>query len=158
MVSLKSGMKTPLVARYLQILLALIYFVLLCYASTHKGYWTDIRGPIALGVIVSLLTFGAVGYAIFCLHRGILAFGGKIFIRIPLELVLALAWIGSGVLMLRSDKGHSTDSSFDQDPPWPMWYVCVALAFIEGVSFLGAAFLVFKEGRGNKSGPAASYV
>ena len=42
--------------RILQLLLAIAFLILICYCGTHRGWWTNINGPLAVGGTSLLLS------------------------------------------------------------------------------------------------------
>ncbi|KAI9775950.1 MAG: hypothetical protein M1835_005650 [Candelina submexicana] len=126
-----SNPRLLLYIRYAQILISLIFFVLLCYSSTHRGYWDNISGAVGLGVFASIFTFTTAGYSIYTIHRALTLSTSTLItlIRLIQEAILVLAWAGTAALMIKP-KGKNYKKLLD-DPPWPTWTVDIVLAFVE---------------------------
>lgn len=116
-------------------------------------------------------------------HRGNpFADKGKIFtfVRLGVEALTILLWIASATLMLRHKKGcdprgpregDSQDTCWNGEKnakdgkggfawtnqPLVTWDIAIAFSFVEIVSFVFSAFLVFVENKSNKVAEGASY-
>ncbi|KAL9598678.1 MAG: hypothetical protein Q9219_004347 [cf. Caloplaca sp. 3 TL-2023] len=116
--------------RIAQLVVGILFLVLICYDGTHRSWWRNINGPLAVGVIASIFTFAITAYSMcvysrlptvaslreaqflnshrFSHHRSNPFSGGTTTItlaRLAAELVLFLLWVASAALMLRPRGG-----------------------------------------------------
>ncbi|KAL8972430.1 MAG: hypothetical protein Q9183_000562 [Haloplaca sp. 2 TL-2023] len=136
--------------RLAQLILAVLFLVLICYSGAHRGWWDNIDGPLALGVIASIFTFAVTIHTIFTHHRSNPFSGGSTtytIARIVAEVVVFLLWVASAGLMLRSRDGCSVrvrkeeDACYNprngdleyyySDQPRATWYAAVAVGLLE---------------------------
>ncbi|KAL2040575.1 hypothetical protein N7G274_006554 [Stereocaulon virgatum] len=176
--SIFSNPKTLYGARIWQFGFALGVLVLISYAGVHRGWWTNINGPIAVAIISVILTFATTLHTIISNHLNKNPFSGgstiRTVLRIAVEVVMLLLWIATATLMLRKKNceyrktnldgvdmcyASSTDNTGKRwtDQPTISWDMCIAFTFVEIVSFFVTAFLVFKEDRESKVSGGASY-
>ncbi|MCJ1262333.1 hypothetical protein MMC22_002203 [Lobaria immixta] len=150
-----SNPKLPYFVRIAQLLLSIGFLILICYAGTHRGWWKEINGALAIGVITSILTFAVTVHTIVSHHRGNpFADKGKIFtfVRLGVEALTILLWIASATLMLRHKKGcdprrvrgdgqntcwngekdfEDNDGIAWTDQPLITWDIAIAFSFVE---------------------------
>ncbi|KAL2354656.1 hypothetical protein BJ546DRAFT_1060949 [Cryomyces antarcticus] len=109
-------------ALYLQFILVLIFFALLCYDGTHRGWWTDTNAVLALGSIAFVFTVVLSGFEI-ANHKS--------------------AWIRNSKLVKFSlivlhVLGKDFRKQFDR-PPIASWIVATVVAVLEAVLFFFTA-------------------
>ncbi|KAL8935628.1 MAG: hypothetical protein Q9216_005334, partial [Gyalolechia sp. 2 TL-2023] len=140
--------------RIAQLVLGIVFLVLICYDGTHRAWWRNINGPLAVGVITSIATFVVTAYSIFTHHRSNPFSGGTATItiaRIAAEVLVCLLWIASAALMLRprggcEQKHPPTDVDTEtqycwnddwkdgkryDDQPIATWNTGIAIALVE---------------------------
>ncbi|MCJ1343853.1 hypothetical protein MMC31_002050 [Peltigera leucophlebia] len=157
-----SNPKLPYGVRIAELVFGLVFLILICYAGVHRGWWTNINGALAVGVITSVITFGVTGYGIFLHHRqNPFAGGSKLatLARVFAEIITALLWVATATLMLRH-KGGCENRSIDGiycrankkwvDRPLVTWTVAIAFSFVQIVLFVLSAALAFVESRRNR--------
>ena len=54
--------------RLAQLILAILFLVLICYSGANRGWWSNIDGPLALGVIASIFTFAVTIHTMYFPH------------------------------------------------------------------------------------------
>ena len=52
--------------RILQIIMAVIYLILICYAGVHHGYWNSLVQPLGFGSTCALTSDAFDDYVLFC--------------------------------------------------------------------------------------------
>ncbi|KAK5012033.1 hypothetical protein LTR60_004593, partial [Cryomyces antarcticus] len=125
-------------ALYLQFILVLIFFALLCYDGTYRGWWTDINAALALGSIAFVFTVVLSGFEI-ANHKSAWIRNSKLvkFSLIVLYVLVALVWVATVVLYCRH-KGKDFRKQFDR-PPIASWIVATVVAVLEAVLFFFTA-------------------
>ncbi|KAL8832810.1 MAG: hypothetical protein Q9170_004732 [Blastenia crenularia] len=122
--SFLSNPKILYAARIAQLVLGILFLVLICYDGTHRSWWRNINGPLAVGVITSIFTFAISIYSmyvqtlsthsppkaphLFITHRSNPFSGGTLTItiaRIAAEVLVFFLWVASAALMLRPRGG-----------------------------------------------------
>ncbi|KAL8772808.1 MAG: hypothetical protein Q9209_002153 [Squamulea sp. 1 TL-2023] len=91
-----------------QLLFGILFLVLICYDGTHRSWWNNINGPLAVGVISSIFTFAITAHSIFTHHRSNPFSGGSAtytIARLAAEVLVFLLWVASAALMLRPRGG-----------------------------------------------------
>ncbi|KAL8746547.1 MAG: hypothetical protein Q9184_007730, partial [Pyrenodesmia sp. 2 TL-2023] len=160
--------------RIAQLLLGIIFLVLICYGGTHRAWWRNINGPLAVGVISSIFTFAVTVYSIFTHHRSNPFSGGTATItiaRIAAEVLVFLLWVASAALMLRPRGGceqkhpptigDDTKSQYCWNDAWKdgkkyddqpivTWNIAIAISLIEAVSFIATVVMVWMDDRKSK--------
>ncbi|KAK0511757.1 hypothetical protein JMJ35_006330 [Cladonia borealis] len=128
--------------RILQIIMAVIYLILICYAGVHHGYWNSLVQPLGFGISTSLATILVSIPSI--LKQSITtktAVRGHFihFLRIISEFIMMALWIASFITMLLP-KGKDFRVLFDK-PPHIVWGVAIAIAILEAMSFVWSLVL-----------------
>ena len=104
-----SNPRTLYFTRIAQFLIAAGFLILICYSGVHRGWWTSINGPLAVGVIASIFTFALTLHNLITHHLKKNPFSGgsatRTIIRLSAEALVFLLWIATAVLMLRPKKG-----------------------------------------------------
>jgi len=141
--------------RCFQICFSLGFLIVICSSSVHRGWWNNVTGAIAIGVITSLITFAIIGHAIFTqIRSNPFSSRGSIYqiVRLVIEVVTFLLWVATLVLMLRHKGGcdgnrsrteqgiticyydEKNDKAFKlrSDQPTIQWWVAVAFGLVEG--------------------------
>ena len=107
--SFLSNPKTLYFTRIAQFLFSAGFLILICYSGTHRGWWTSINGPLAVGVISSIFTFALTLHNLITHHLKSNPFSGgsvtRTIIRLTTEALVFLLWIATAVLMLRPKGG-----------------------------------------------------
>ncbi|KAG6994124.1 hypothetical protein G7Y79_00047g083500 [Physcia stellaris] len=166
--------KTIYITRLVQIFFSTFFLVCICYAGVHRAWWNNINAPLALGVVAVLFTLVVASYTVITYHRTSNPFAARgavyTIVRLAVEILTFLLWVGSAVLALRPHGGcdpqhRSSDSGQDRcykhtdspDPNWkyteqPLitWDIAITLSFVEIVAFALTILLVFKDNRANK--------
>lgn len=181
--SILSNPKVLYFTRVAQLVLGIIFLVLICYDGTHRSWWRNINGPLAVGVISAIFTFVVTAYSIFTHHRSNPFSGGSTMItlaRIAAEILVLLLWIASAALMLRPRGGceqkHKAKTGTEEqlktmycwndawkdgkrydDQPIKTWDTAIALSLIEAVSFIATVVMVWLNDRGSKVSGGTSY-
>ncbi|KAL8943721.1 MAG: hypothetical protein Q9211_000892 [Gyalolechia sp. 1 TL-2023] len=167
--------------RIAQLVLAIIFLVLLCYGGTHRAWWRNINGPLAVGVITSIFTFAITAYSIFSHYRSNPFSGGTATItiaRVTAEVAVFLLWVASAALMIRPRGGceqkHPPISGGDtkaqycwnddwkdgkkyDDQPIATWNTGIAISLLEAVTFIATVVMVWLDDRKSKVGGGTSY-
>ncbi|KAK4696455.1 hypothetical protein P7C71_g1458, partial [Lecanoromycetidae sp. Uapishka_2] len=170
--SILTNPKSLYFSRLAQLLIAIGFLIVICDAGVHRGWWNNINGALAVGVISSIFTTILTIYHLISHHRSTNPFTGgsrtRTLLRLSLETILFLLWVASVVLMLRGKGGCPVTESGDgitvcpdgrqkKDVPNVQWFVGVAFGFVEIVSFIVTGLLVFKEDRETKVTGGTSY-
>ncbi|CAF9940924.1 hypothetical protein IMSHALPRED_002226 [Imshaugia aleurites] len=187
--SILSNPRALYFTRISQLLFGVGFLILICYSGVHRGWWTSIDGPLAVGVIASIFTFALTLHNLITHHMNNNPFSGgssiRTMLRLAAEAVVFLLWIATAVLMLRPKGGcpepdkttgypvhdvqnadgqkvnicATSEKSFFQwtDQPRTEWNVAVAFDFVEIVTFILSALLVFKDDRASKVSGGTSY-
>lgn len=184
--SILSNPRTLYFTRITQFLFSVGFLILICYSGVHRGWWTSIDGPLAVGVITSIFTFALTLHNLITHHMNSNPFSGgsatRTIIRLAAEAVVFLLWIATAVLMLRpkggcpdenpngfpihdpkNEEGMNTCQTSEtsgrlwSDQPRTEWNVAVAFDFVEIVAFILSALLVFKDDRASKVSGGTSY-
>ncbi|MCJ1278241.1 hypothetical protein MMC21_006056 [Puttea exsequens] len=169
--SILTNPKSLFVARIIQIGFAIVFLVLVCYSGVHRGWWNNINGPLAVGVIATIFTLALAIFSVVTSRKQNPFSGGtrtRTVMLLAGEIVVFLLWVASAVLMLRSKGGcadwvtmegtaYCPDKKKRDDVPNIQWFISVAFAFVEIVSFVLTALLVFKGDRETKVTGGASY-
>ncbi|KAM0795875.1 hypothetical protein BDR22DRAFT_869327 [Usnea florida] len=132
--------------RVLQAVLATIYVILICYSSVHRGWWLNLRRPLAFGGMATLLTYLIVPiYFSGVCYRLRLTLPPFLFLilRVSFELFVLIFWCATFITMLLP-KGKDFRHLFTK-PPYTEWYVAVVMAGFESVSFIWSMVLVVRE-------------
>ncbi|KAL8852434.1 MAG: hypothetical protein Q9221_002664 [Calogaya cf. arnoldii] len=166
--------------RIAQLLLGIVFLVLICYDGTHRAWWNNINGPLAVGVISSIFTFAITAHSIFTHHRSNPFSGGSTtytIARLAAEVLVFLLWVASAALMLRPRggcdfKAPAEDGAFKgkqfclrgddyyklyDDQPIVTWYIAIAVSLVEAVSFIATIVMVWLDDRKSKVGGGTSY-
>ncbi|KAF6225077.1 hypothetical protein HO133_010272 [Letharia lupina] len=132
--------------RILQVVLALIYLILLCYCGIHHGWWLNLHQPLGFGISASLLTILIAIPDIlnrdFTLSNTLSTYLFH-FLRLLFELLLIALWCAAFVTMLLP-KGKDFRLLFHR-PPYVEWICAVVLAAIELLVFVWSMVLVLQE-------------
>ncbi|KAK3171614.1 hypothetical protein OEA41_003698 [Lepraria neglecta] len=153
--SILSNPKSLYGARIWQFGFAIGVLVLVSYAGVHRGWWPNINGALAVGVISAILTFAITLHAIISHHLNRNPFSGgstmRTILRIAIEIIILLLWVATATLMLRPKNcfyrhvnGDGVDTCFanthdaenDGGHPWTdqptiSWAVGIAFSFVE---------------------------
>ncbi|KAI4280681.1 MAG: hypothetical protein L6R38_004257 [Xanthoria sp. 2 TBL-2021] len=165
-----------------QLLLGVLFLVLICYDGTHRAWWSSINGPLAVGVISSILTFAITVHSIFTHHRSNPFSGGSTtytIARLAAEILVFLLWVASAALMLRKREGCDYKKPADQgaykgkqicyregddkyarlydDQPIVTWTVAIAVSLVEAVTFIATVVMVWLDDRKSKVSGGTSY-
>lgn len=131
-----SNPKFAYFVRIAQLVFGIGFLILICYAGTHRGWWKNINGALAVGgtfqphllaptpidlfsVITFILTLAVTVHTIWTYHRSSPFTGhGKTFtfVRLGVEALVFLLWIATAALMLRGKGGcrySRTDNGLD---------------------------------------------
>ncbi|KAF6218785.1 hypothetical protein HO133_005328 [Letharia lupina] len=107
--SILSNPRTLYFTRIAQFLFGVGFLILICYSGVHRGWWTSIDGPLAVGVIASIFTFALTLHNLITHHMNSNPFSGgsatRTMIRLAAEALVFLLWIATAVLMLRHKGG-----------------------------------------------------
>ena len=107
--SILSNPRTLHITRITQFLFGVAFLILICYSGVHRGWWTSINGPLAVGVIASIFTFVLTLHNLITNHMKSNPFSGgsatRTVIRLGAEALVFLLWIATAVLMLRPKGG-----------------------------------------------------
>ena len=107
--SFLSNPRTLYFTRIAQFLFGVGFLILICYAGVHRGWWTSINGPLAVGVIASIFTFALTLHNLITHHMKSNPFSGgsatRTIVRLAAEALVFLLWIATAVLMLRPKGG-----------------------------------------------------
>ncbi|KAL8639663.1 MAG: hypothetical protein Q9226_008846 [Calogaya cf. arnoldii] len=180
--SILSNPKLLYFIRIGQLLLGIAFLILICYDGTHRAWWNNINGPLAVGVISSIFTFAITAHSIFTYHRSNPFSGGSAtytITRLAAEILVFLLWVASAALMLRPRegceiKGPVPDGEYKgqqvcgrmgdtkyarlfNDQPIVTWYIAIAVSLIEAVSFIATVVMVWLDDRKSKVGGGTSY-
>ena len=63
--SFLSNPKVMYATRIAQLILGILFLVLICYDGTHRAWWRNINGPLAVGVISAIFTFAITIYSMY---------------------------------------------------------------------------------------------
>ncbi|KAL6722301.1 hypothetical protein ACLMJK_001408 [Lecanora helva] len=165
--------------RIAQLLFGIGFLILISDASVHRGWWDNINGAVAVGVVATVATFALTLHGLIVHHLKKNPFSGgstiRTVIRLALEIIVFLLWVAAVALMLRGKDGCDDvvtdkktgikgciyeDERKDKlysDRPLARWDIGIAFAFVEIVTFLASTFFVFKEDRATKGSGNASY-
>ncbi|MCJ1323543.1 hypothetical protein MMC10_000204 [Thelotrema lepadinum] len=144
--------------------------IVIAWCNTHPGPWINITGPVALGVIASLLTILVTVHGVFAHIRSdpFAKHHGRVYtlIRVLIDIILFLFWIGTATLLIRPQQwsDESLNPSYGGSlPPTVPWTIGEVFSFVEIVAFAITAFLVFWQNRGSSksgggTGTSAAYV
>ncbi|KAK3177000.1 hypothetical protein OEA41_008326 [Lepraria neglecta] len=115
--------------RILQVTLAFIYLILICYSGVHHGYWNNLSQPLGFGISSSMLTILISVPSL--LKRDLstsTAVGSYVlrFMRVVFEFVMMALWAAAFVTMLLP-KGKDFRLLFNK-PPYAEWDIAVVLA------------------------------
>ncbi|KAL8805770.1 MAG: hypothetical protein Q9223_003835 [Gallowayella weberi] len=183
--SLFSNPKILYFVRIAQLLFGIAFLVLVCYDGTHRAWWNNINGPLAVGVISSIFTLAITAHSIFTHHRSNPFSGGSnlyTIARLVAEILVFLLWVASAALMLRPRGGCENKGAIEKgkgyqfegqqacyrtdngdymrlysDQPIKTWIVAIALALIEAVTFIATVVMVFLDDRKSKVSGGTSY-
>lgn len=121
-----SNPKFAYFVRIAQLVFGIGFLILVCYAGTHRGWWRNINGALAVGgmfsshllasaspvdfflVIAVIFTLAVTVHSIWTFHRSNPFTGhGKTFtfVRLGVEVLVILLWIATASLMLRGKGG-----------------------------------------------------
>lgn len=132
--------------RILQVALALVYLVLLCYCGVHHGWWLNLHQPLSFGISASLLTILIAIPDIlkrdFMLSTTLSTYLFH-FVRVLVEFLLIALWCAAFVTMLLP-KGKDFRLLFHR-PPYVQWYCAAVFAAIELTVFIWSMGLVLQE-------------
>lgn len=132
--------------RILQVVLAVIYLILLCYCGVHHGWWLNLHQPLGFGISASLLT---ILIAIPDILKQDFTLKDKLstylfhFLRVLFEFVLIALWCAAFVTMLLP-KGKDFRLLFHR-PPYVQWDCAIVLAAIEVLIFIWTMVLVLQD-------------
>lgn len=158
--SILSNPRTLYFTRIAQFIFGAGFLILICYSGVHRGWWTSINGPLAVGVIASIFTFALTLHNLITQHMKSNPFPGgsatRTIIRLAAEALVFLLWIATAVLMLRpkggcpevgkvrgypvhipNDNGFNMCRTGDDsgklwtDQPRTEWNIAVAFDFVE---------------------------
>ena len=159
--SIFSNPRSLYITRITQFLFGAAFLILICYSGVHRGWWTSINGPLAVGVIASISTFALTLHNLITHHMKSNPFSGgsatQTAIRLGAEALVFLLWIATAVLMLRPKGGcpeeNNRSSTFPvhipndngvnwcatgetsghlwSDQPRTEWNIAVAFDFVE---------------------------
>ena len=120
--------------RYIQLLFSILVLILLCYAGSNRGWWTNITAGLVLGIASSALALLATGYGIYTLHKSStnLFDGesmGKAVLVVTPDVLLLLMWAGTAALMIKP-KGKNWRKPYDY-PPYFSWVAGIVLSIVE---------------------------
>ena len=119
--SILSNPRTLYITRITQFLFGAAFLILICYAGVHRGWWTSINGPLAVGVIASIATFTLTLHNLITTHLKSDPFSGgsatRTVIRMAAEALVFLLWIATAVLMLRPKGGCPEEDHRSSDYP-----------------------------------------
>lgn len=174
--SILSNPRTLYFTRIVQLLFGIGFLVLVSDAGVHRGWWDNINGALAVGVIATIFTFALTIHALVTHHLKSNPFSGgsrtRTILRLVAEAIVFLLWVATATLMLRPKGGciEIKDKGLDvcqgkgkdnfhpySDQPLARWDIGVAFDFVEIVSFVISGLLVFKEDRATKVTGGASY-
>lgn len=119
--SFLSNPRTLYTTRITQFVFGAAFLILICYSGVHRGWWTSINGPLAVGVIASIATFTVTLHNIITTHMKSNPFSGgsatRTAIRMAAEALVFLLWIATAVLMLRPKGGCPEEDNRSSDYP-----------------------------------------
>ncbi|CAD6565683.1 MAG: hypothetical protein ASARMPREDX12_006719 [Alectoria sarmentosa] len=115
--------------RIIQVALALVYLVLLCYSGVHHGWWLNLRQPLGFGISASLLTILVAMPDIlkrdFTLSNTLSTYLVH-FLRVLFEVILTALWSAAFVTMLLP-KGKDFRLLFNRPPLAFVWTMMLVL-------------------------------
>lgn len=92
-----------------QFLFGVGFLIILCWSGVHRGWWNNINGALALGVVASIFTFAVTLHTLVTHHLNRNPFFGgsaiRTFILIACETFTFVIWIGTAAAMLRQKGG-----------------------------------------------------
>lgn len=120
--SILSNPRTLYFTRIAQFLFGAGFLILICYSGVHRGWWTSINGPLAVGVIASIFTFALTLHNLVTHHMKSNPFSGgsatRTMMRLAAEALVFLLWIATAVLMLRPKGGCPEENK--RTEPFPV--------------------------------------
>jgi len=139
--------------RCFQLCFALAFLIVICYCSVHRGWWNNVTGDIAIGVITSIITLAIIGHAMFTQFRSNpFSSRGSVYniARLVIEVITFLLWVATAVLMFRHKGGcegdravtdklsgitvcyyNDKDWKFHSDRPQTPWFAGIAFDLVE---------------------------
>lgn len=149
--------------RCFQLAFALAFLIVISYSSVHRGWWNNITGDIAIGVITSILTLAICAHALFThIRSNPFSSRGAVFqiARLALEALTFLLWVATAVLMFRHKGGCEGERAVTEagitvcyyddkhwklhsDRPQTPWFVGTAFDLVEWCGYFPCFLLWF---------------